>query len=244
MISSVAQSTGSLGNSQDLYRDRRVAYIGHGKLESSSENLSSLHVISHELGHAQEFRSQALRDHSEIRSLDVKIHYENRNGKLVAVSGETSVLSAKKEEIGDRKELQPYTNGKSMSDLLKGDGSAKSIDPRRINETEKKEELENKIKSIEDLLQSEMKFDYLQKKEDSAKEKVGMKDRPDFYKEEMIREKKRLEEEVRLLKMQEETRKTFAMLTDIQRSMLANVFGMMQIGSENLSPGTLLETFI
>jgi len=215
----------------------RVNYIGHGQLESSSESLSALHVISHELGHAQEFKREAMRNGSEIRSLDVKIHYEMRNGKMVAVSGETSALTASK--VAEQASLQPYTDdGNGKKDLQLSNTNLSQLNTKRINEIEKKEELENKIKSIEDSLKKENPFVYSAKEKDEI---APVSTEKDFYKEEMVREKKRLEEEIRLLKMQEETRKTFAMLTDIQRSMLANVFGMMQIATDTKSGG--LEAF-
>jgi len=224
----------------------RVSYLGHGQLESSTENLSSLQVISHELGHVQEFRREAREDGADIRSLDVKIHYELRGGKLVAVGGETSVLTAKRNEEITTSNLEPYSDGQSLKDFLKQTPEKKGFDPREINTIEKKEELESKIKNLEDLLHADTEFSYdsLGKSNTNANPLERKSSKSEFYKEEMVREKKRLEEEVRLLKMQEETRKTFAMLTELQKTMVANVFGMMQIGSEDLKPGTLLETFI
>jgi hypothetical protein len=78
--------------SQKPRENDTIYYIGHGLLEKASSNNSIMHVISHELDHVAEFKSQAIKDHAEIRSLDMKIDYEYRNGKMVAVSGETSVL--------------------------------------------------------------------------------------------------------------------------------------------------------
>ncbi|TGK03198.1 hypothetical protein EHQ53_07065 [Leptospira langatensis] len=79
-------------------RDTSVQYIGHGQLESSPQSTSVLHVISHELGHVAEFRNEAIRDNAELRSLEVSIHYEMRDGKLVAVAGETKATTVKKPE--------------------------------------------------------------------------------------------------------------------------------------------------
>lgn len=80
-------------------RDMSVKYIGHGQLESAPQASSILHVISHELGHVAEFRNEAIRDSAEIRSLDVSIEYEMRDGKLVAVAGETRATTVKKRTI-------------------------------------------------------------------------------------------------------------------------------------------------
>lgn len=86
-------------NQSQLYSQKprendTLYYVGHGQLEKSPASTSVMHVISHELDHVAEFKSQAIRDRAEIRSLDIKIDYEYRNGKLVAVGGETSVLTA------------------------------------------------------------------------------------------------------------------------------------------------------
>ncbi|EQA46061.1 hypothetical protein LEP1GSC050_3448 [Leptospira broomii serovar Hurstbridge str. 5399] len=82
-----------------------VKYIGHGQLESAPQASSILHVISHELGHVAEFRNEAIRDSAEIRSLDVSIEYEMRDGKLVAVAGETRATTVKKTD--DQKHAFP-----------------------------------------------------------------------------------------------------------------------------------------
>lgn len=86
-------------------RDMSVKYIGHGQLESAPQASSILHVISHELGHVAEFRNEAIRDSAEIRSLDVSIEYEMRDGKLVAVAGETRATTVKKTD--DQKHTFP-----------------------------------------------------------------------------------------------------------------------------------------
>lgn len=86
-------------------RDTSVKYIGHGQLESAPQASSILHVISHELGHVAEFRNEAIRDSAEIRSLDVSIEYEMRDGKLIAVAGETRATTVKKSD--DQKRTSP-----------------------------------------------------------------------------------------------------------------------------------------
>jgi chaperonin cofactor prefoldin len=80
--------------SQKTRENDTIYYIGHGLLEKSPSSTSVMHVISHELDHVAEFKSQAIRDRAEIRSLDLKVDYEYRNGKLVAVGGETSITTA------------------------------------------------------------------------------------------------------------------------------------------------------
>ena len=94
-------------NQSQLYSQKprendTIYYVGHGQLEKASSNTSIMHVISHELDHVAEFKSQAIRDRAEIRSLDMKIDYEYRNGKLVAVGGETSVTTEPARETSKR----------------------------------------------------------------------------------------------------------------------------------------------
>ncbi|WP_061205862.1 hypothetical protein [Leptospira santarosai] len=123
-------------NKIQLGRDESLHYIGHGQLESAPASASVLHVISHELGHVAEFRSEAMRDRAEIRSLNMKIHYEFRNGKLVAVAGETEAVTVQKpeeaaqkneisrdessnEEGVSKKEEKSYTFGNELEDKEK-----------------------------------------------------------------------------------------------------------------------------
>jgi hypothetical protein len=84
--------------------DETIHYRGHGQLESSPASMSVIHVISHELDHLAQFRSQAQKDGAEIRDIDIEIQYEIRNGKLVAVGGKTKVTSEYK------KNSQPENN--------------------------------------------------------------------------------------------------------------------------------------
>ena len=81
-----------------IYHDNRLKYKGHGQIESATESSSIAHVMGHELTHVAEFRAEARREGSHVHSIDVKIDYEIRNGKLVAVSGETKALTYKKPE--------------------------------------------------------------------------------------------------------------------------------------------------
>ncbi|WP_411824766.1 hypothetical protein [Leptospira sp. 'Mane'] len=238
--------TNQKANLNGLYTDRRVSYVGHGQLESAPETLSALHVIAHELGHAQEFRNQAFRDGAEVRSLDVKINYELRDGRMVAVSGETSAVTQKRKEKDPQdSSLQPYSDGKSFQDIFSTQSKeeeekkikGKDNDPIKRVEREKKVELETRIKELEVRLDSE-----------KTKEVTGNKDdvssvEQDFKSREIVQEKRRLEEEVRFLKMKEEIKETFSMLTDIRKMMVSNVFGMMQIGNDS-KPGQFFETFI
>lgn len=109
----------SPGNKIQLGRDESLHYIGHGQLESAPASVSVLHVISHELGHVAEFRSEAMKDRAEIRSLNMKIHYEFRNGKLVAVAGETEAVTAQKSEGTTQKNEIPWDESSKKKTSLK-----------------------------------------------------------------------------------------------------------------------------
>ncbi len=225
--------------------DRRVSYVGHGRLESAPETLSPLHVIAHEMGHVQEFRSEAFRTGSEVRDIHVKINYELRDGRMVAVSGETSATTQKRPEArATDASLEPYSDGKSFKDLYvnsleeeKKEARDPKENPFKISEREKKEELETKIKELSVKLESE--------KTKVSAQGQDPKDliQNDSRAKEIAQEKQRLEEQVRLLKMKEALKESFEMLTDIRNSMLSNVFGLMQIGNESKT-GKLVDKLI
>ncbi len=227
------------------YADKRVSYVGHGRLESAPETLSPLHVIAHELGHVQEFKGDAFRNGSEIRDVRVKINYELRDGRLIAVSGETSATTQKRTDVKPKDpSLEPYSDGKSFKDIYTNskDDEKKAGKPEKPNQIEiierdKKEELENKIKDLEVRLGSEKTKETAEGKD--PKELTGKNERA----REIASEKRRLEEEVRLLKMKEALKDSFDMLTDIRKVMISNIFGMMQVGNES-KPGQLVNTLI
>ncbi len=77
-------------------KDETLHYRGHGKLDSSPASTSVLHVISHELDHVAEYKAEAARKGADIRGIDVDIRYEIRNGKMVAIGGETRVTTSTK----------------------------------------------------------------------------------------------------------------------------------------------------
>ncbi|EMM93808.1 hypothetical protein LEP1GSC158_4493 [Leptospira interrogans serovar Zanoni str. LT2156] len=125
-------------------RDESLYYIGHGQLESAPASTSVLHVISHELGHVAEFKSEALRDRAEIRSLNMKIHYEFRNGKLVAVAGETEVVTAKKSEETLRKDIET-----SQQESLKEKDFPKKEETSKTKSEDREKQILSEIRRIE-----------------------------------------------------------------------------------------------
>ena len=116
----------------------RVHYIGHGQLESSSEALSALHVISHELGHVAEFKSEAKKIGMDIADIKVHIHYELRDGKLVAVAGETEAVYLPQKKDNPKTEIYIDISSFLLSDIPKKEKLEKEL---LI--------LENEIKTLE-----------------------------------------------------------------------------------------------
>lgn len=224
----------------DLLKDRRVNYVGHGQLESAPESLSALHVISHELGHASEFKNEAFREGREVQSVQVKINYELRDGRMVAVSGETHAVTRPKSQSEEDPTLTPYSDGKSIKDLfrLKEDEEKKNntkektkLNPKELMQKTHEKELETKIKELETRLESEK----TKKSESDIHSAERLK--------EIESEKKRLEEEVRLLRVKEQLKETFALLTDFRKMMTSNLFGMMNLQTES-NVGNYLDTFV
>ncbi|TGM64555.1 hypothetical protein EHQ94_18425 [Leptospira meyeri] len=223
----------------DLLQDRRVNYVGHGQLESAPESLSALHVISHELGHAAEFKNQAFREGREVQSVQVKINYELRDGRMVAVSGETHAVTRPHSQSEEDPALVPYSDGRSIKDLyqLKEDEDKKSksmekskSDPKEMVRKSHEKDLESKIKELETRLETEK-----------------TKKSSDVHSEERLKEieseKKRLEEEIRLIRVKEQLKETFALLTDFRKMMTSNLFGMMNLQTES-NVGNYLDTFV
>ncbi|ABZ93080.1 Conserved hypothetical protein [Leptospira biflexa serovar Patoc strain 'Patoc 1 (Ames)'] len=226
----------------DLLRDRRVSYVGHGQLESAPESFSALHVISHELGHAQEFKNEAFREGREVQSVQVKINYELRDGRMVAVSGETQAVTKPVSKAEEDPSLTPYSDGKSIKDLFQQkleeekeskEKSAVKTDrnnPKEIQKRSYEKNLESKIKEIETTLESE-------------KSKKSSDITSTERQKELESEKKRLEEEVRLLRIKEQLKETFALLTDFRKMMASNVFGMLNYQTDS-HYGSTLDTFV
>ena len=117
-----------------------IQYIGHGRVESSPSSTSIMHVIAHELDHVAEFKSQAIRDSAEIRSLDIKIDYEYRNGKMVAVGGETSVITEAKQQTSKRAIPALREDSIDFNSVKKSENS--SDDGLTMQESKLKEKLE------------------------------------------------------------------------------------------------------
>ncbi|AOP32518.1 hypothetical protein A0128_00665 [Leptospira tipperaryensis] len=190
-------------------RDESLHYIGHGQLESSPASTSVLHVISHELGHVAEFRSEAMRDRADIRSLNMKIHYEFRNGKLVAVSGETEAVTVKKsEEKPNKDELAESQTPKEKE----------AVEREKKSEISKSE-LEDKEKQIlSEIRKVESELKAFESEKDSEKENGISGTR----KVELEERKRKLEMSLNQEKLRatlEDTLDTFSELMDKQTRM-------------------------
>jgi hypothetical protein len=145
----------------------RVHYIGHGQLESSSENLSALHVISHELAHVAEFKSEARRLGMDISDVKVHIHYELRDGKLVAVAGETEAVYLPKKDKDSKVDVQLDISAFLLTDIPRKDKLEKEL---VIIETEIKN-LEKELLFKANDTNSNLELKYLQKLETLSQNK-------------------------------------------------------------------------
>ncbi|MBE8364898.1 hypothetical protein [Leptospira borgpetersenii] len=194
------------GNKVQLGKDESLHYVGHGQLESAPASTSVLHVISHELGHVAEFRSEAMRDRAEIRSLNMKIHYEFRNGKLVAVAGETEAVTAQKSEETMRKNETSWDESSKKENVPKKEEKS-YISSSGLEDKEKQILLE--IRKIESELQT---FE--------AKTKVENEQRFDSVRKVELEERKRKLEmalnQEKLKMILEDTLNTFKELIDKQ----------------------------
>ncbi|WP_061278321.1 hypothetical protein [Leptospira interrogans] len=192
-------------------RDESLYYIGHGQLESAPASTSVLHVISHELGHVAEFKSEALRDRAEIRSLNMKIHYEFRNGKLVAVAGETEVVTAKKSEETLRKDTET-----SQQESLKEKDFPKKEETSKTKSEDREKQILSEIRRIE----SELKIF-------ETKKDVEEKGFDSIRKTELEEKKRKLEmvlSQEKLKAVLKDTMDTFKELMDKQTTMSLKIF--------------------
>lgn len=192
-------------------RDESLYYIGHGQLESAPASTSVLHVISHELGHVAEFKSEALRDRAEIRSLNMKIHYEFRNGKLVAVAGETEVVTAKKSEETLRKDIET-----SQQESLKEKDFPKKEETSKTKSEDREKQILSEIRRIE----SELKIF-------ETKRDVEEKGFDSIRKTELEEKKRKLEmvlSQEKLKAVLKDTMDTFKELMDKQTRMSLKIF--------------------
>ncbi|MCE9499673.1 MAG: hypothetical protein K8R21_04115 [Leptospira sp.] len=206
-------------------RDGNLNYIGHGQLESSPASTSVMHVISHELGHVAEFKAEAIRDNADIRSLDVKIDYEFRNGKLVAVSGETKVTSQKrpeKEKSPEKIESSPDEKEKNkLSETAKKNNSGETGTEVR--------NLEMRLKLIDSELSKLEKKDYY-----SNPFEKDISEKKEAEKIEKLQEnKRRLEQEISQTKMKELMERSGKLLKDISEKISKNAMDIVSLGIES-----------
>lgn len=141
-INSINQSQVAIQKAKE--NDTSIHYIGHGQLEKSAASTSVLHVIGHELDHVAEFKSKAIRDRAEIRSLDMKIDYELRDGKMVAVGGKTTITTTEPSDIPTsktaKKAIPAITD--DIVDIHISNNNVSSEDGITIQESKLKEKLE------------------------------------------------------------------------------------------------------
>ncbi len=218
-------------------KDTSVQYIGHGQLESSPQSTSVLHVISHELGHVAEFRNEAIRDRAEIRSLEVSIHYEMRDGKMVAVAGETRATTVKKPEKETSKTQELETSNSNSNEDKKPEAN-EAKNPGRSNMISDKEwELMSEMREID------LELNSLDKNELISAEDPERKSGDEARKHmELIERKRKLEmalSQEKLKALLDETLQTIQELNEKQIQFAGKVYS----GAGLETTGNFLESF-
>ncbi|EMK00417.1 hypothetical protein AB3N61_16805 [Leptospira sp. WS58.C1] len=216
-------------------KDNSVKYIGHGQLESAPQASSVLHVISHELGHVAEFRNDAIRDNAELRSIDVSIEYELRDGKLVAVAGETRATTVKKAE-------KEKPNVSSLNE--EGAKSNNSADSTKNKEAASHSDLisDKEWELMSELREIDLELNRLDKNQVSSHDNPERKSEDEARRHmELIERKRKLEmalSQEKLKALLEETLKTIQELNQKQLQFAGKVY----YGDAISSAGNLLET--
>ncbi|PKA17593.1 hypothetical protein [Leptospira haakeii] len=217
-------------------KDSSVKYIGHGQLESAPQVSSVLHVISHELAHVAEFRNEAIRDNAELRSIDVSIEYELRDGKLVAVAGETKATTIKKTE-------EKKSNLLAL-DEAEGENSSKQADSTKKNEAASHSDLisDKEWELMSELRDIDLELNRLDKNQVSSHEDPERKSEDEARRHmELIERKRKLEmalSQEKLKALLEETLKTIQELNQKQIQFAGQVY----YGDAINAAGNLLET--
>ncbi len=153
-----------------------------------------------------------MRDRAEIRSLNMKIHYEFRNGKLVAVAGETEAITTKKSEETLRKDTEI-----TQQESLKEKDFPKKEETSKTKSEDREKQILSEIRRIE----SELKIFETKK---NAEEEKGF----DSIRKTELEEKKRKLEMVlsqeKLKAVLKDTMDTFKELIDKQTRMSLKIF--------------------
>lgn len=217
-------------------KDTSVKYIGHGQLESAPQASSVLHVISHELGHVAEFRNEAIRDNAELRSIDVSIEYELRDGKLVAVAGETRATTVKKAE-------EKKSNLSSLNEEEVGN-TDKSVDQAKKKEAASRSNMisDKEWELMSELRDIDLELNRLDKNQASSHDDPEKKSEDEARRHmELIEKKRKLEmalSQEKLKALLEETLKTIQELNQKQIQFAGKVY----YGDAINAAGNLLET--
>ncbi|MFB5650775.1 hypothetical protein ACE5IS_09035 [Leptospira wolffii] len=216
-------------------KDTSVQYIGHGQLESSPQSTSVLHVISHELGHVAEFRNEAIRDRAEIRSMEVSIHYEMRDGKLVAVAGETRATTVKKSE-----EESPKHSETSSSSHSKPENKDKSSEAKAAGRSELISDKEWELMS--ELREIDQELDRLDTNELSSSDPENKSEDEAHKHMKLVERKRKLElalSQEKLKALLDETLQTIQELNEKQIQFAGKVYN----GEALEASGNFLESF-
>ena len=189
-----------------IKEDVRIHYKGHGKLESAPTSSSIIHVIAHELDHVTEFKARAVRDKVDIRNLDMKINFEFRDGKLVAVGGKTQVTTSPRPRADDDVDGRILT----VYEELKKSSRPDIIEELQVNKSE-----ESFIRDRLGKIQLELKT-ILTKALYNDPEHVTLDSLKDEKKQETFKEiRSKLQKELEELKQREESERSKHLLLEI-----------------------------
>ncbi|MEM7181986.1 MAG: hypothetical protein AAF518_13800 [Spirochaetota bacterium] len=107
-----------------------VHYHGHGVLENAASHDSISHVMGHELVHVGELKQEAFLLGGNLKYLDIELGYEFRDGKVVAVSGETTGII---EEIRQTSSAKAKQGDSILEISIQGSTFSKKLDAEDKN---------------------------------------------------------------------------------------------------------------
>lgn len=112
-----------------------IKYRGHSGMESASPATSTGHVVLHESKHIREFEAEAALEGKTVKNEQIRIQYEFRDGKLVAVSGEATALIADKKKNGilSKEQILISEEGKNKLSTKESANNEELQNPAKIN---------------------------------------------------------------------------------------------------------------
>lgn len=136
---------------------QKIQYRGHYGIESAAPSTSTGHVVLHESRHIREFKAEAAMEGKEVINEQIRIQYEFRDGKLVAVSGEATALIAdkKKNDVLSKDQILINEEGKNKLSSKDSDNNEELQNSAKITDLPPDseiimEKIEDKINKLKD----------------------------------------------------------------------------------------------